>query len=232
MQNFEQIVLNSVHFLASALFFSAVSYGELKYFKKGRPIFYQFVLLGLLSAMLSMVYDIITFMFFESSWDGFSLSTFATLGFALMFVGSMVELFKHLEERGVTCSFARDFGLCEKLLAIVPIAVEIYLFFMIVKIDPVRINNIWLGISIFILTLPTYLAALLLFRKDNGSGNVRSLRPFCFGMILFQVLFLNIYYSMFIGGLVYCIAIVLFGVSAVFLVAELERGSKNGSDPL
>lgn len=226
MQNFEQLVTNVTHFLAIALIFGSVLYGERKYFKKGRPVFYQFILLGLLCKMMVTVYDIITYMFFVSAWSGFTLPVLGNLGFALFFSGAMVEIFQQLEGKGVSCSFTKGFGLPSKLLALIPVAAEMIIFYVITKVDPVRQDVVWLSINVVFQIIPSYLASLLLFRKDDGSGYIRSLRPCCLGMIVVQLTFLYFYYSAFVFGLTYCIACILFSLSAVFLTAGLERGSR------
>lgn len=197
-------------------------YGEYKCLKEGRPLFYQLSVCSIILSALSNVYDTLTIFFFHQWWAGISLPTIAYYGEIMLFFGAVMEMVRLLKSKGIDCSLKTGFGMKAILLACVPIFLEVYGFVLCVPYYGV----LYSVISLAFVILPTYAAALVVHKKDDESGFVRSLRLPCSGIVLAGIAGFFVNYTLCIGGPFYLINCCFFVFFAVIIVIGLERGSK------
>ena len=197
-------------------------YGAYKCLKEGRPLFYQLFVCAIILSALSNVYDTLTIFFFHQWWAGISLPTIAYYGEIMLFFGAVMEMVLFLKSKGIDCSLKTGFGLKTILLASVPAFLEVYGFFLLVPYNGVLYSAISLAFTL----LPTYAAALVVLKKDDQSGFVRSLRLPCSGIMLACETGSFIDYTLCIDGPFYLINCCIFAFFAVIIVIGLERGNK------
>ena len=199
--------------------FVAFVYGEVRHF---RPVFCLFILCGMLSDVLSFAYDMVTAFNFDISWDGFSLAVLVSVGSSLFFFGAAMEMIAFLKSKGLDCSF-RGFGLRTFLLALIPVALEISVM-TVVAADAVYAAQY--VICALCLAFATYPMTLVAFRRDDGTGIVKALRPCCWSCFAFSLTHMLVSLSAYIGLIPFLVIMILYGIAGILIVAALERGSK------
>ena len=202
--------------------FVAFVYGEVRHFRNDRPVFCLFILCGMLSDVLSFAYDMVTAFNFDISWDGFSLAVLASVGSSLSFFGAAMEMIAFLKSKGLDCSF-RGFGLRTFLLALIPVALEISVM-TVVAADAVYAAQY--VICALCLAFATYPMTLVAFRRDDGTGIVKALRPCCWSCFAFSLTHMLVSLSAYIGLIPFLVIMILYGIAGILIVAALERGSK------
>lgn len=205
------------------ILFGSVLFGEYRYFRKGRPGYYQFALLVLAACALATTYDILTYFFFSDAWSGFSLSILSRIGAALFSLGFVSEMFSLLKKQGTDRSVKTGFGLAASLTALIPIIIKIFFFIATAMIDPDPEDVIFIGITSVLECFSVYPAALLAFRRKSG-GPADSFRFVCFALILFWTVSQILTYTMFIGGIAILVLDLALAMSGALLVVGLERG--------
>lgn len=217
-----ELLTSILTFLMYAVAFSVIVYGEMKYFKYGRPAFYQLFLCGLLGNTLETAYNYLTFYIFDTYWFGFSLTVLVEIGYNLFFFGAVMEMFGFLKEKGVDCSLRRGFGTKTLLLAFIPVALIGYYIDITVRYGMYYPSYV---LPFLCFAAANYAAGLIAFRRNDEGSFVNPLRRCCRWFIFFSITFMLLNISDPFPYL-YIISTILCIVTEIGILVSLERGSK------
>lgn len=219
-------LINYIGYLLLVLtLFTCVIYGQIRILRYGRPVYYQFILLGLLCSACGIFYDLLSVFLFEDAWYGFTLSYFVQFGSSLFFLGAVTEFFVMKKQSGEDCSLINGFGLSAVLLSLLPVMAELLLLVPITKVNTDPVDMRFVYINVFFVLLYSYPAALLFFHKDARTGCIRPFRSILAGIVLFKFLLLVVYYLSFLWTPWLTPVLLITAAVSVAILINLERGN-------
>ncbi len=220
------IIVYSVSGLAELV---ALIYCEYKFFKDGRPAFYQLILCALITSELSFIYDTIEYYVFDEWWDGFTLSGAAAMGSAILLIGGTIEMFTFLKEKGLDCTLKSGFKIKAVALALIPAIFEVALLIYSISLEIFledKVELILALVTILCRIIATYLAGLVIFRKDVDAGLVKSLKLAAFGIVLYNIFAITLWVTALLSDAIYVTNVAIANLCGAFIAIGLERGSK------